>query len=103
MLYWKVGKGEGGYNPKGLKKSRKKKLDISDWETFQQLQIECGFDSLPQETYVPMTDGATWTLERKSHTNFKAHNTNEPNKEFCRACLFLLKLTNVKVKEDDIY
>lgn len=103
LLYWKIGRGSGGYEPQGLKVSGKKKLNFVDWDTFQNLVIKSDLDNLSNEKYVPMTDGATWTFERRTANNYKAHNTNWPNKEIKDACLFLLKLTNIKVKNDDIY
>lgn len=103
MLYWKVGKGAGGYEPKGLKKSGKKKLSLQEWIEFERLIKESNFDILPNEKYIPMTDGATWTLERKKTESFKAHYTNSPGKEISKACLYLLDLTNIKVKDDEKY
>ena len=103
MLYWKVGKGAGGYEPKGLKKSGKKRLSLKEWTEFERLVKGSNFDSLPNEKYIPMTDGATWTLERKTSDSFKAHHSNCPNKEIKEACLYLLSLTKIKIKEDDKY
>lgn len=103
MLYWKTGKGAGGYEPEGLKKSGKKRLELSDWTRFQDLLVRAGFDDLPNKYYIPMYDGATWTLEKKTSGDFKAHNTNEPDEDFKEACLFLLKFTRIKVKKDEIY
>ncbi|MFM2393283.1 MAG: hypothetical protein RLZZ546_1265 [Bacteroidota bacterium] len=50
-----------------------------------------------------MADGAAWTLERKMPKSFKAHYTNSPSKEISKACLYLLGLTKIKVKDNDIY
>lgn len=103
MLYWKVGKGGGGYKPQGLQKSGKKKLSLKEWIEFERLIKESNFDSLPNKVYIPIKDGATWTLERKTSESFKAHNTNIPSKRIKKACLFLIKLTNIKIKDDEIY
>lgn len=103
MLYWKVGKGAGGYEPRGLKKSGKKKISSIEWIEFERLINESNFDTLPNNEYIPMTDGATWTLEKKTSETFKAHNTNFPSKRIKEACLFLIKLTNIKIKDDEIY
>jgi hypothetical protein len=103
MLYWKVGKGAGGYEPKGLKKSGKKKLSLKEWTEFEEIVQASSFDSLPNEKYILMTDGATWTLERKNTKSFKAHHTNSPSVEINKACLYLLKLSNIKVKDDEKY
>jgi hypothetical protein len=102
-LYWKEGKGAGGYEPRGLKKSGKRKLMTREWTEFKNLVEASGFDDLPNDEYVLMTDGATWTLERKTSLGFKAHDTNNPSKEFSNACLYLLKRTRLKVKDEDIY
>ena len=103
MLYWKVGKGAGGYEPKGLKKSGKKKLNANIWVAFLELVEKSNFDNLANEKYILMNDGATWTLEKKMPNQFKAHNTNFPSKEISEVCIFLLNLTNIKVKDDDKY
>ena len=103
MLYWKVGKGGGGYKPQGLQQSGKKKLSLKEWIEFERLIKESNFDTLPNKIYIPMLDGATWTLERKSFESFKAHESNEPSEKIKVACLYLLNLTNIKIKEDEIY
>lgn len=103
FLYWKVGKGMGGYEPKGLKASGKKKITENEWNEFRNHINKSNFDNLPNEKYVLMTDGASWILERKTKNNFKAHKTNEPSNEFKNCCLYLLKLSKIKVKEENIY
>jgi len=103
MLYWKVGKGAGGYEPQGLKKKGKKKLSLKSWESFLKLVSRAEFDKLPNEFYLPMTDGASWVLEKKSSEEFKAHKTNWASEELEEACLFLLKNTKIKIKDKDIY
>jgi len=103
MLYWKVGKGAGGYEPEGMKKSGKKKLSLNEWTDFERLVKDSNFESLPNEKYIPMFDGATWTLERKDSESFKAHHTNSPSIEISEACLYLLDLSNIKVKDEDKY
>ena len=103
-LYWKVGKGAGGYAPKGIRKQGKRILKQSDWNEFINLISLTNFDSLPNEhLFFPVCDGASWTIERKLSASFKAHHTINPNKEFRECCLFLLKRSNIKVKKDDIY
>jgi hypothetical protein len=103
MLFWKVGKGASGYEPEGLKESGMKRLSLDEWANFERLINESNFDSLPNEKYTPKTDGATWTLERKSPELYKAHHTNWPSKELKEACLYLLSKTRIKVKEKNIY
>lgn len=103
VLYWKVGKGSGGYKPRGLKASGKKKLKNDEWTSFANLVNEADFGNLPNDEYVPITDGATWTLERKTSESYKAHNTNDPGEKFQKACLYLLGKSGIRVKKEDIY
>lgn len=102
-LYWKVGKGSGGYEPMGIKRKGKKKIKASQWNEFVSILNESEFEKLPNQTYVLMTDGASWTLEHKTNTNFKAHDTNWPEGDFRKSCLYLLKLSGIKIKEKNIY
>lgn len=103
ILYWKVGKGSGGYKPEGLKKEGHKKLSLKEWIAFERLITESNFENLPNEKFVLITDGATWTLEERTFDRFKAHHTNSPSKGISIACMYLLDLTNIKIKEGDKY
>lgn len=102
-LYWKTGKGLSGYHPQGIRKSGKKRLNIENWENFEQYLEKADFENLPNVKKIMMTDGAQWTLEKKDSKEYKIHNTNWPQKDFKNACLYLLELTNIRVKEKDIY
>ena len=104
-LYWKIGKGAGGYEPKGIKTGGKRYLSVEEFDKFMFFFNNTNFHNLPNETYMLMCDGASWTFEYKTKDCFKAHRTNIPeaNKTFKECCLFLLELTNIKVKEREIY
>jgi len=102
-IYWKVGKGAGGYAPEGIKKSGKKKLGIEEWDKLISLLDELRFDALPNYSYQPMTDGASWTLEKKTFEGHKVHDTNDPSTLFKAACMYLVELTNIKIKEEEKY
>lgn len=102
-VYWAIGKGAGGYEPKGLKRKGKRKISSNDWQIFESLLNKANYKNLPNKEYVLMTDGATWTLEHKESDIFEAKNTNNPSKEFESLCLYLVKLANIKIKEDEIY
>lgn len=102
-LYWKIGKGLSGYHPQGIEKSGKKRLNMESWKNFEQLLQKADFENLPNVKKIMMTDGAQWTLEMKDSKEYKIHNTNWPKKDFKDACLYLLELTNIKVKEKDAY
>ncbi|UOK41622.1 MULTISPECIES: hypothetical protein [Flavobacterium] len=102
-LYWAIGKGSGGYEPKGLKSKGKRKITSNEWQTFESLLNKTNYKNLPNEEYVLMTDGATWTLEHSESDIFDAKNTNSPNKEFESLCLYLIKLAKIKIKTERIY
>lgn len=102
MIYWKVGKGAGGYAPKGLKKSGKKKLSIEKWNQFEAMINASDFhDKYKPE--IPSSDGASWILEKKTKSTFKAYNSSLPSLEVSEACMFLLDLTRLKVKQEYRY
>lgn len=103
MLYWKIGEGQGGYKPKGLKESGSRKISSGEWREFEQLVELSDFENLPHKSSVLMMDGSIWMLERKSKNSFKAHNTNWPFSEYKEACLYLLKLTEIKIEKRALY
>jgi hypothetical protein len=103
ILYWKEGKGLGGYAPKGLKLSGRKRLKPAQGKKCAQLINSIQLDSLPNNHEVLMFDGASWLLERKTEDGYKAFHTNEPDQKFNDLGRFLLKCTNIRVKEDEIY
>lgn len=96
MLYWKVGKGDGGYAPIGLKKSGKKKLNLKQWDNFEKLLRN--FDNLPNKNYAPFTERGDWIIEKKKHDSFKAHKTNWQTNNIMKPCLYLLNLANITDK-----
>jgi hypothetical protein len=96
-LYWSVGKGKGGYEPKGIKIKRERKISLEQWLNFKKLVNESKYENLPNDKYVLMTDGATWTLENKTSEKFLAKKTNFPNSKFKESCLYLIDLTKLKI------
>lgn len=103
MLFWKMGKGASGYGPEGIKKFGKKKLKESDWYKFIQLTTKIKIDSLSNNISDYNCDGASWILEKKTVDGYKAHSTDQPFGYFKETCLFLLELSNIRVKEKYIY
>lgn len=103
ILYWKIGKGESGYTPKGLDKFGQKQLKEKDWRKFKRLVKKSNYNNLPVKYDFPMTDGASWNLERKTYNSYKTHYTNSPGQNFEKACLFLISLADIKINKDEIY
>ncbi|MCK5741296.1 MAG: hypothetical protein KAH48_03685 [Chlorobi bacterium] len=102
VLYWKVGAGSGGYRPEGLKDSGEKNIKESEWLEFLTLVPQSNSDKLSNKRR-PMqlrpTDGATWTLEHKSASGFKAHWTYGYSPGFTKSCKYLLKLSDIVIEE----
>lgn len=102
-LYWSIGKGAGGYTPKGIKKSGKKNISQKKWKHFIQLFEDIKYSSLPNSTYVSMTDGTQWLLEYKTSSIYEAKETNFPSKAFSESFLYLVKLAKIKLEREDAY
>ena len=103
ILYWKEGKGAGGYAPKSIKRNGKKRLNIREAKACLQMIDSMQLDTLPHVNYMLKYDGATWVLERKVANGYKAYSTNIPDQKFQQLALLLLKYTNIRVKKDDFY
>jgi len=102
-LYWKVGKGKGGYAPEGLMRKGEKQINLKEWNEFMQKLNLDRFNDLPNDRVIPDPDGAIWLLEYKHGDDFKAHTTNWPHGSIMGCCLYLLSLTDILVEEKDIY
>jgi len=102
-LYWKLLDGAGGYDPGEIIVSKSRRLSLNEWDQFITLFERTKFKNLLNEIYFPMNDGASWTLEYKTSDSFKTHDTNVPSGEIVKCCKYLLNLTDLKIKEKDIY
>ena len=101
-IYWKVSDGAGGYEPGKLIKNKKKALTVSDWEKIENEISSIKFWSLPTVEKVLGTDGSQWILEGKTLGNYHVVD------RWCGGiislvCKDLIKLTDLKIKEDKIY
>lgn len=103
MLHWKLLDGAGGYEHGKVSVSKSKRISSKKYEEFIRLFQKTNLNDLPNTVYYPSTDGASWTLEYKTSNSFKAHDTNTPSDAIIECCSYLLKLTNLKIKEEDIY
>jgi len=102
-LYWKVCDGEGGYEPGKLILNKKKQLSLNEWTQFQQTIDKLNFWKLETaQNEIMGTDGAQWILEGKELGRYHivdrwSGGNIEP------ICLDLLKMTDLKIKKDEIY
>lgn len=102
-LYWKIGKGSGGYKPKGIKEKGKRKLSEEEWDIFETLIDHEEFINNRQMQMMVINDGAKWVLEEKSNEHYKAKLTNNPDTDFYRGCMYLIKLSGIKISEKETY
>lgn len=102
-LYWKVCDGAGGYEPGKITKDKSKKLTQKEWSIILDKVDSIRFWSLPsKENEILGTDGAQWILEGKELGKY--HFVDRwSGGEISQICLELLKLTDLKIKEEDIY
>lgn len=103
FLYWKVGKGAGGYLPKGLFKEGRKKITFKEWKNFENLLRNENFVNLRNYQSMIIGDGATWTMEEKTFDAFRAKQTKNPDTNFYRSCMYLIKLTGLVIPEEETY
>ncbi len=102
-LYWKESDGAGGYEPGKIIVNESKKLTLKEWEEIVNKLDSIDFWGLPSiEKEILGTDGAQWILEGKE--NGKYHVVDRwSGGEIAKVCLYLLGLTDLEVKEEDIY
>lgn len=83
-----------------------KKISMPQWITFEYLLKKMNFEQVQTDISdsTECMDGAIWILESKSENNYHCiyrHCSTE--KDFEKACLYLLKLSGLKIKKKDIY
>lgn len=102
-LYWKVCDGEGGYEPGKLIENKKKQLSLNEWTLFLQRIDSLNFWKLETaENEILGTDGAQWILEGKELGRYHVVDRWSGGK-IAPLCLDLLKMTDLKIKKDEIY
>lgn len=102
-LYWKVSDGAGGYEPGKLIEEKRKNLSKKEWKLIVDKVNAINFWSLPStENEILGTDGSQWILEGKELGKY--HFVDRwSGGEIYKICLELLNLTDLKIKEKDIY
>jgi hypothetical protein len=79
-IFWKVGKGMGGYEPKGIKKEGKEEISTEEFNSIINLLDSTKLNSKYTYDYLPITDGASLIVEKSNQKEFKIHKTNSPDK-----------------------
>ena len=99
MLYWK--KLDYIYDEKTMTTTLhplegQRKLSERDYRKFMELLNEFDFDNIPRLQYIPMTDGASWCIERRSADSFKANFTNLGGKKHDALYSYLISLAGIE-------
>lgn len=103
FLNWTVGRGAGGYEPEGVMKKGRVKMLKSEWEYFMLLINVAQLDTLPLASYLPMTDGTSWVIEKNSDNVHKIHFSNILPRGIKDGYILLLHLSGVKNEEVTYY
>lgn len=102
-LYWKMCDGSGGYEPGQIIEDKKKQLSINEWYRFIEKVESINFWKMPTtENSILGTDGAQWVLEGKELGKYHIVDRWSGGK-ITTVCLDLLKMTDLKIKKEEIY
>jgi hypothetical protein len=100
ILFWKKSLKKNG-STIGIKQQGKKEISLKTWQYFKQLLDDFDFLNLPNRSNPAFfSDGASWFLEHKTNTNYKAHYSRIPDRNIEILSLFLLELSEVEYKTD---
>lgn len=95
-----------GYSPNEFTWNFTKKISVPQWITFEYLLKKMDFQHLQTDLSDDgeCMDGAIWILESKSVNDYHCvYRHCSGKKDFRDACLYLLKLSGLKIKKEDIY
>lgn len=99
VIYLREGKGLGGYEPKGLKRLKDKRINKRTTAELIHYLTDSGVDTLKGNEYYPMTDGASYYVESWDRDNnlISSYETNRPNDDLKRLFIYLFEnLGNLK-------
>ena len=77
-------------------KQGQKQLTKKQRQQISALLSELNVDHLKRIHYVPMNDGAQWCIERRTHSGFKAHFTNEAGEKYQALYDYLINLAGIE-------
>lgn len=102
-LFWKVGKGNGGFKPKGILEESKKEITKQEWEIFETLIEKEEYINIRNFQSYIIGDGSRWTLEAKNDGDYKVKSTCRPSLDLYKSCMYLIKLTGLIIPEKEDY
>ena len=99
-LYWKECDGAGGYEPGNLITDKSKVISKLDWDVFHNKLSRLDFWNCGIGTGLVGTDGSFWILEGATPDRYYVISEWEGKMD---CCLYLLKLTDLKIPDKEIY
>lgn len=103
-IVWKSCNGAGGYSPGQLNASRSKKLSEKEWQKFREMLLTLDYWNMPTNKETFGCDGAEWILEGVSGNHYHVVDRWSPSDDYyAQTCLYLLSLTNLRIKKEEIY
>lgn len=95
--------GQGGYDPGRIVSNRIKRLSNAEWQQVKNFLSELSFWGLPTEEPSRGRDGARWILEGFHDGKYHLTDRWSAEAKYREVCLYFLKLSNLRVREADIY
>lgn len=104
--------GKGGYEPGRLVVNRRRILTEEQWNTFKGYLDRISYWRLPTEEEVEVNpdgsvtvteDGAQWILEGVRENSYHIAVRRGAKGTYRESCLYLLRLSGLKVRMEDIY
>ncbi len=104
-LYWKQTSGAGGYDPGELIVNSSKQLTKEQWDKFISLLQSADFWNMTTKSKDDMgNDGSQWIIEGMTNGKYHVVDRWTPRKNNFQKCgLYLIELTELKIKEGDLY
>lgn len=102
-IYWKIVNNENGNKSEMNIERQSKKLSISDWKSLENKLKKINFWNLPtQGEDIIGTDGSQWVLEGKIGKEYHVVDRWCGGK-ITSVCKAMIELTDLKIKEKEIY
>ncbi|MBA2338827.1 MAG: hypothetical protein H0V88_00380 [Pyrinomonadaceae bacterium] len=106
--------GKGGYEPGKIIVNKNRRLTKGEWLTFKGLVERSSFWQLTTDNRSPITedadgtitvttDGAKWILEGIQQKRYHIVARQSAEGTYRNACLYLIKLSGLMIKRDEIY
>ncbi len=104
-IHTKVGSGLGGYEPRKIKKEKKKRISITEWESFIELLDKHDFWNISSRASIPSTDGSNWIIEGSTPSQYfvVSGNSYEEGNPVNEIGMHLLRLSKLRIKSASIY